>query len=330
MTDRPALIADVGGTHARFALSCPDRPMEHVAKFDCAEFPSLAAAGRAWLETIGHPRIDRALIAVASPVQGDSVTLTNNPWSFSQTGLARDLGIEKLEVLNDFEAQAYALPYLDDDDLLQIGGGTRRPDSPMGVLGPGTGLGVAILVPSENGDYLALSGEGGHVTMAPTNDEESAILEPLRRRFGHVSAERVISGQGLENLYQAIGVSKREGFASFHEREGENLPAREISARALKGDKHALKALSLLFAMLGTVSGNLALTAGTQGGIFISGGIIGREGMRDLFVDSQFRERFEAKGRFRNYLANIPTYLIVARHPALIGLSALIRTRSGA
>jgi glucokinase len=218
-------------------------------------------------------------------------------------------------VINDFAANALAIPHLDASDLTQIGAGSPVVDAPVGLLGPGTGLGVGALIPTPAGT-VPVASEGGHVTMAPADVQESAILDLMRKRYDHVSAERPLSGPGLVNLYDALYELANVPGAPFQ-------PAQITSPRIWDEDARARQATAMFCAMLGTVAGNLALTLGARGGIYIAGGIVPRLG--DVFAQSEFRARFEAKGRFRSYLAAIPTFVIVRPLPALLGAAALLK-----
>ena len=303
------LVADIGGTNARFALlDAQDRP-DCVRVLPCADFPDIEAAIEAYLAGMGGPRPAEAAIAIANPVTGDQITMTNHHWSFSVRALKTRLGLDRLVVLNDFAALAMALPALPRHDLVQVGGGTAVEGEPIGVIGPGTGLGVAGLVPA-NGYWLPLPGEGGHVTLAAANDFEATVIAMLRQRFGHVSAERVLSGPGLVALYQTLGALHQAPIAA--------LGPAELTRRARDGgDALCRETLTMFCAMLGTVAGNLALTLGARGGIYLGGGILPQLG--PFFEQSPFRARFEDKGRFAAYLAPVPCFVIHAAEPALLG-----------
>ncbi len=313
----PGLIADIGGTNARFALVGEQGSAEDVKILPCAEFGGLFDIVRAYLAEVRPPVTPRsAAIAIASPVTGDTVAMTNLDWRFSIEDTRRELGLERLDVVNDFMAVALAVPHLKAADLMGLGGGTVAPDSPCAVIGPGTGLGVAAVVPTPGG-WVPLSTEGGHVTMAATEPREAEILAILRERFGHVSAERVLSGPGLVNLFEAL--SMLEGTA-----EPERLEPVDVTGRALDGSSAVCReALDIFLAMLGTAAGNLALTLGARGGVYIAGGIVPR--MADVLAMSAFRTRFEAKGRFREYLKEIPTAVVLNDHPALLGLGRFVQ-----
>lgn len=316
--DHPCLLADVGGTNARFALQTAEqaRPQQ-VRSLKCELHRTLADAVRAYLHDIQQPMPASAAIAIANPIRGDLVQMTNHHWTFSVEMLRAELGLQRLVVLNDFTALAMALPTLGVDDRRQVGGGAARRGCPMVVLGPGTGLGVSGLVPSGHGDYTPLSGEGGHVTLAPGNPREAAVLTQLERRFGHASAERALSGPGLENLYRAL--CELDGLPMHR------YDAAAISEHALHGqDRACVEAVAIFCSLLGALAGNFALTLGAFGGVFIGGGIVPRWG--SLLDHSTFRDRFEAKGRFRDYLAGIPTYVICApTAPSLQGAALALQ-----
>jgi len=311
----PALIADIGGTNARFALLSADGVVEAVRVLKCADHSGLEAAAEAYLAAIAPPlRPRRAAIAVAGPVTGDLFELTNHGWSFSRRDTAARLGLDRLDLVNDFTAVAMAVPRLGPGDRRQVGPGVAQAGRPIAVLGPGSGLGVSGIVPAGE-DWVALAAEGGHVTMPATSAREVAVLSELRHRFGHVSAERVISGMGLVNLYEAL--------AAIDGATGGAPDAPAISDAGIAGaDARCVEALTMFCAMLGTVAGNLALTLGAQGGVFVAGGIVPRLGA--WFDASPFRERFEAKGRMRSYLGPIPTHVVTHPLPAFVGLAAAV------
>lgn len=308
------LVADIGGTNARFALVGADRQPFAEQIFAGADFPDLATAIAAYLDTRGEPRPRRAAIAVATPVTGDRIQFTNSPWSFSVETTRQKLGLERLLILNDFTALALALPLLGPNERRQVGGGTAVAEAPIGLIGPGTGLGVSGLVWSGH-HWIPLQTEGGHVTFSPANEREWAIYRILRRQLDHVSPERLLSGPGLVNLYLAL--AELEGWPA------KALAPADITERALAGScRHCVDVLELFCGALGTAAGNLAITLGARGGVYIGGGIVIRLG--DFFDRSEFRARFEAKGRFSDYLAAIPTWVITANNPALRGAAAAL------
>ncbi len=306
----PRLVGDIGGTNIRFAvIAAAGGAPAQIRSFACSDFPGPEAAIRHYLACEGLALPPVAAFGIATPLSGDAVRMTNHPWAFSIEVLRQALGFAQLVFINDFSALALALPRLKGADLEQIGGGTPQPDAPLALLGAGTGLGVSGLIPCTGG-WQPLAGEGGHVSLAAGNAREAAIIAVLGTRFGHVSAERALSGPGLAALHDAI--RQLEGTPPCP------LDSREISARALAGScPHCTEALELFCALLGSVAGNLALTLGARGGVYIGGGIVPALG--DFFARSGFRARFEAKGRFSAYLAAIPTYVIRAPYAALSG-----------
>src|SRR3984885_11015282 len=310
------LIGDIGATNARFSLVQPGGGASPPRVYALNDYPSLPDAIEAYLrEERPAQKPVQAVLAVASPGTENQVTLTNPPWTFSVKALREQLGLRRLQVVNDFAANAVAVPHLGAQDVLQVGGGVAIKNAPIGVIGPGTGLGVSAFVPSADGGAM-IAGEGGHVTMAPTTAQESVLLDLMRSRFDHVSAERILSGPGLVNLYNALCELAGTPAASYS--------ADQITNPGIwNADPHTHEATAMFCAMLGTVAGNLALTLGARGGIYISGGIVPR--MSAFFAQSEFRARFEAKGRLSDYVATIPTYLITRQLPVLLGAAALLR-----
>jgi glucokinase len=309
------LIGDVGATNARFALVRPDGSMTAARVYALDDYSSLTETLHAYLADEAPPaRPGQAVLAMASPITGDQVTLTNHPWTFSIEAVRKHVGLTRLRVINDFAANAVAISHLKEADRLQVGRGFPVSGAPIGVLGPGTGLGVSALMPTPGG-WTPIEGEGGHVTMAPADAQESAVLELMRRRYDHVSAERVLSGAGLVNLYSVLCELAAVPAAPF--------TAPQITDPGIWAQDSCTRDATAMFcAMLGTVAGNLALTLGARGGIYIAGGIVPKLGA--AFVQSAFRRRFEAKGRLQSYLAAIPTYVIVRPLPGLVGAAALL------
>ena len=306
------ILGDIGGTNARFAWQArAGAPLEHGLILRCGDHSTLSAAIDEYLFRIGQQRPVAAALAIANPVLGDHVQMTNHSWSFSIREMQRSFGLKQFVVLNDFKAIALSLPALPTGDLRQVGGGQSRDGGPRAVIGPGTGLGVAGLVRDDRGGWVAIDGEGGHATLTATTDPEWRVIQWLDSRYGHASAERAVSGPGLVDVYAAL--------TEFDGDETKAFDAASITGLALHGhDRRATEALELFCAFLGTVAGNLALTLGATGGVYIGGGIVPRLG--DFFDRSPFRSRFEAKGRFSAYAASIPTFVIVREtSPALIG-----------
>ena len=279
----PRLVGDVGGTNARFAWQpAAGAPLSDVVTLPCADHATLEAAMKHYLVTLGKGQARCAAIGIANPVVGDQVRMTNHHWSFSIEAVRQLLGLERFLVINDFTALALSLPVLPEDELRQIGSGAAVAGAPL-----------------------------GHVTLAAADAQEEAVIRRLRERFGHASAERALSGPGLVNLYVAL--------CEVHGLVAQPLQAADVSSRAAAGeDPICVEALDLFFSFLGNVAGNLALSLGARGGVYIGGGIVPRLG--GAIDRSRFRERFEAKGRFGSYLQAIPTLLVDARvSPALLG-----------
>jgi glucokinase len=307
------LLGDIGATNARLAL-VTGTSLGPITNFEVARFPRFTDVVDLFLR---DPRIgcqlSRALFAIAAPINGERSTLTNAQWVIDTAELRSLFGLQS-RLLNDFEAVAHSLPLLGSADLTKIGGGAGERTSPMVVLGPGTGLGVACLVPRSD-QAVVIQSEGGHATLAGTCDREDQIIRQLRNRFGHASAERAVSGPGLENIYQAIGALDKVATP---------LPdATQITSSALRGEcTIAIEALNIFCGFLGSFAGNVALTFGARGGVYIAGGISPR--IVDFLHRSQFRARFEAKGRFREYLKAIPVHVITHPAAAFIGLNSIL------
>lgn len=310
------LVGDVGGTNARFAVLDANGLPVAPSTLRVDDFPSLAAAVRTFLveRDIDIDELDAAAIAVATPVTGDRIKLTNNHWSFSIEETRAQLTLTKLRVVNDFTALALSVPHLPAEELVQVGGGRREPGHAIAVIGPGTGLGVSGLVPCGT-LWSALQGEGGHVTIGIGTVRERAVRDRLASRFRHVSAERFLSGPGLVNIVGAL--REIDGL------EPSTLSPADITHLGVSGeDPLCEESLDMFCRLLGSCAGNLALTLGAEGGVVIGGGIVPRLG--DFFARSDFRAAFEAKGRMQGYLARIATHVIRSPYPALTGAAQLL------
>ena len=323
--NRPAharLVADVGGTNARFAWQAgPGQPLAHVRVLPCADHDTLQSAMHTYLADLGLGVPTQAAIAIANPVTGDRVSMTNHHWSFSQAEVGQQFQLRTLRVLNDFTALALALPALPAHELRQVGGGSPRLGSPKALIGAGTGLGVSGLVPDGRGGWVPLEGEGGHVTLPAATDRERLVMDGLVQRYGHASAERAVCGQGLYDIYTLLRLADDANQPAI------STPADVTQAALSATDAHAVEALNMFCALLGSVAGNLALTLGSHGGVYIGGGIVPRLGM--WFDASPFRERFEAKGRFAPYLKAIPVWVITSvQSPALLGAARALEGAS--
>jgi glucokinase len=319
----PRLLADIGGTNTRFALETSAFQFDAIDVLHAADYPSLQAAASAYLasakvKAVHAGPILHAAFAIANPVEGDHVKMTNLDWAFSIEALRTALALDELLVVNDFSALAMALPHLPPAHLLQVGGGAALPRRTIGLVGPGTGLGVSGIIPAGDG-WVPLASEGGHVSFAPDDEAEDDLLRVLRREHPHVSAERLLSGPGLEAIYRAL-VRQDGGVAPAADA---TLAAAEITGRALEGSCPLCSAaVERFLGILGAFAGNVALTLGAGGGVYVGGGIVPRLG--PLLERSPFRRRFEAKGRMGAYVAKIPTYVITEEYPAFFGVSAIL------
>ena len=312
MANELLLLGDIGATNARLALF-KDGALGPVEWLAAAEFPQFFDAVEAFLVKRGRPALTGAMLAVAGPVEANQAHMTNRGWTIAGAELCAQFRLRRARILNDFEATAWSLPRLGPEDLHRIGGGSSVPDAPLAVLGPGSGLGVACYVPSASGG-IVLATEGGHADLPGSSEREDRVIRHLRERFGHVSCERAVSGPGLENLYEAIAAI-----------DGQKLPKRDASAitrAGLDGSCATCRAaLDMFSAFLGTMAGNLALTYGARGGVFIAGGIAPR--ILAFLERSEFRPRFEDKGRMRAFVEPIPTSVIVHSDATFVGLQAL-------
>ena len=318
MSERTLLIGDIGGTNARFALANPDDAGFSAQQvLQCAKYATADEAIREYLDMAGAGAPDAICLAAAGPIVKEQVRFTNNPWTLSTADLRAEFGIGQVRLLNDFAAIAYSVPSLTEDDLLEIGLPEAEPlgdrDYTIGVLGPGTGLGCVGLV--RRGDLLIpLPSEASHGGFAAETQVQVDILEQLRTRFDRVSSERVVSGQGIENLYWAL--------TRIHHDKRVQLTAAEIFAATSEDNPRATEAVELFYEILGQVAGDLALTLGAEA-IFIAGGVAQRYPKR--LADSRFRTGFEHKGRHRSLMERIPTQLITHPQPGLLGAAYCAR-----
>jgi glucokinase len=317
----PRLLADVGGTNVRLALQIGPGRIDHLCVMPTAAHASLLDAVRSYLDGQGErgQAVCYGAVGIANPVLGDTVRMTNHDWAFSSEAMRAALGWQGLHVINDFAALAYALPQLPAAALRQIGPGTACVNAPRVLIGPGTGLGVSSLVMA-HGRPLAVPGEGGHIHFAPADELELQLWQTLHKKYGHISAERLLSGSGLSIIYDFLMTNRGES--------GPMLAPEQIIADGLAGkDQVSVQTINLFCALLGTVAADIALVLGALGGVYIGGGIVPRFGA--AFAASPFRQRFEDKGRFASYLATIPTYVIDAPQPALLGLAAALDAELG-
>jgi glucokinase len=306
------LLSDIGATRARFAVAA-DGVVGPVRSLEVGAYPQASDAVQDFLKHGGESRFDGAIFAVAGPVDGTRCAMTNSRWVIDATELQARFGLGPVRIVNDLAALALALPHLAASDLRTFGPAEGKAGEPLAVVAPGTGLGMACLLRGGYGNRV-LSSEGGHASLAAGSPREAALIALLHRRFGHVSAERVLSGAGLVNLYLAI--AELEGATV------EPPTAIQITGAALDGTcARSREALDAFCAFLGAVAGDAALIFGARGGVFIGGGITPK--IVDHLDRTAFRARFEAKGRFTRYLAAIPTKVVLKADPAFIGLAAL-------
>jgi len=310
-----SLVADVGGTNARFALVADGSiELEHIKTLPCADFSNIDEACRAYFEMTAVSSVERACLAFACPVSGEEIRMTNNHWRFTRKQLAGSLGLKTLKLVNDFTAMALGMLFVDETERVAVGGQVDSNGDCRLVIGPGTGLGVSGLVRS--GDYwVPLAAEGGHISFAPTSELEVKIWRELTNRYGRVSVERILSGQGLLDLYQVMcGIRNSQPVCA--------TPA-EVSLMGAKGDEPvAEETLQIFCQILGSVAGDNSLTLGATGGVYLCGGILPK--IQTFFLASDFRQAFEDKGRFRQYMQNIPVWLCTAEYPGLVGAAAAL------
>src|SRR5579864_254154 len=255
--DGPRLLADIGGTNARFALETGPGEIGQIRVYPGADYPGIAEVMQQYLKDTKVGRVNHAAIAIANPVDGDHVKMTNHDWSFSIEATRRALGFDTLLVVNDFTALAMALPGLTDAQRVQVGGGSRRPNSVIGLLGPGTGMGVSGLIPADD-RWIALGSEGGHSTFAPSDEREDIVMQYARKKWSHVSFERVAAGPGLELIYRALAARDKKRVAA-------SVDTSEVVKRALEGEPLAAETVDCFCGILGTFAGNIAVTLGSLG-----------------------------------------------------------------
>ncbi len=310
------LIADVGGTNIRFAVVSGSDLLTEPATLACANYPGIVEAAKDYLSRHAEgARFDEAAFAVAGAVTGDWIDITNSHWAFSQAEVKRQLGVRRQKFLNDFTALALGVPHLPKESALALNDASPVKESPIAVIGPGTGLGVSGLLPDGKQGWVPIAGEGGHATLAIRTEREFLVVAEAEKRFGHCSAERLVSGPGLSVLADIL--DHLDGRTS-----SPRTPAL-ISERALAGDcPVSTEAMSLFLGFLGTTASNLALTLGAFGGLYLAGGILPRLGA-DYLKGSPLITRFTDKGRYRDYLSAIPLKLVVHPLPAFLGLPNL-------
>ena len=306
-------VADVGGTNIRVAR-VTDSGVTDIKKYMCNDFASIDLAITQYFEDTPEHNFSQGCIAIACPVLGDQVVMTNHSWAFSQNALRSQLKLDALFVINDFTAVAHSLPVLSEDQVVQIGEGTPKENGNIAVFGPGTGLGVEHITMTSTG-WQTLDGEGGHVDFAPVDETDVVVWRHLQSTLGRASAEEVMSGRGLHNIYTALA-NDASAPVAFTE------PA-QITEAALNGTCELAEATLTQFCrIMGSFAGNIALNMATTGGIFIGGGIANR--FPEFIQNSDFRARFEAKGQMKHYVKDIPTYLIAEPDHGLLGAAAYL------
>ena len=319
MSDARILLADIGGTNARFALADPAAPMpllsDSIRGYAVDAFGSLAEAARHYLDDTGA-QVASGIFAVAGRVDRDIARMTNHPWVVARDQLRQALGLDEVTLVNDFVAQAMAVRLLRRDDVAAIGApaGASPGDGPRtcAVLGAGTGLGIGALL-VRDGRGFALATEGGHAGFAPGTAEEIAILERLGARYGRVSNERLVSGAGLANIHRALG--------EIAGRDPGVLRPEDVTAGAATGDRDCLHAIDVFCAVFGAIAGDMVLTLGAWDGAYLSGGLV--PVLLPALQRPGFRQRFEAKGRYASALALVPTLAVLHSQPGLLGTAAL-------
>jgi glucokinase len=320
--DGLALVADIGGTNVRFALADPRMAMPLVAQsirsHRVGDFASLTEAARRYLADGPFDGLRRGVFAIAAPIAGDDeIRMTNHPWTLSRSRLQADLGLEHLSFVNDFAATSRCIPLLAAADVRTIGavadrGGDRVGDRTFVVVGPGTGLGVGVLL-VRGGRAIALETEGGHIGFAPRDALEIRLLEELRKRHDRVSNERLLCGPGLANLHDALRRLEGSG--------GDALEPEEITRRASAGDPPATRTLRLFCELFGSVAGDLALAYGAWDGVYLAGGLT--PGLVPWLERGGFRRRFVDKGRYARVLEQVPVAAILHPQPGLLGAAAI-------
>ncbi|MCO7231304.1 MULTISPECIES: glucokinase [unclassified Cobetia] len=323
---RLALVGDIGGTNARLALVQPgSHTLQHIQTLACAEHAGLEEAIQAYYRMLGLSEAEQpveACLAFACPVHDERVSMTNNHWTFLKREVRDSLGLERFKCLNDFTAMALGVPHIEASERLAIGEelteGSGDAASPRLVIGPGTGLGVAGLVRGTH-NWIPLATEGGHASFAPTDEIEDGLLGIFRRRHGRVSVERLLCGQGMLEIYQALG--ELRGMATPLDSAASVSQAAHAAAvqdeASIRSESLALEAVMRFMKILGAVAGDAALTLGARGGVYLCGGVLPRN--LDLLMRSDFRHAFTDKNRLSRYNAAIPTWVVTAPWTGLLG-----------
>lgn len=316
----PRLVSDIGGTHARFSIETAPYIYQNTKTLICKDYPTLAEAIKNYLKTVGYPEIQHAALAIPSPIVDDILFMVNSPWHLSSMRKTQeDTGFKSLIFLNDFHALALSIPYIPKDELFKIGGLEPNRQKPIAIIGPGTGLGMATLIKHPKHDeYFAIPAEGGRSSFTAVSKQEFELWQFVHERFHHVSAERLISGPGIQLIYEALCHIRN---IDIHELP----PPDKITEKAINNTCEISKeTLEHFCRLLGTITSNLACITSSFGGVYIGGGIIPK--ILDFFIKSDFTKRFVDKGRYRPYLEKMPIYVITHDYPAMLGSSYALDT----
>ncbi len=315
-----AILGDIGGTNTRLAMAdAPNAALHNIQYFENKDFKNLDQIIAEYLDRSQLSQqgaVQNAALAVAAPIKRDQVNLTNVGFNFSQQDYIKQFGFKRLNVINDFTALAYCLPHMQQEDLIKIGGGEIEKNANKLVIGPGTGMGMAALIPCLRDDVVhwhPIPSEAGHSTFSPNSEREFALLTMLKKHYYRISIERLISGIGIKTIYDTL--AEIDGIAI------KNFSPADISNLALAGeDLLAVESLNLFCSILGRVAGDHCLHFSAFGGVYIAGGIIPK--ILPFFLKSDFRKVFENKGRMAEFTGSIATQLIIHKTPALVGALA--------
>lgn len=313
-----ALLMDIGGTNIRMGLSELTDKLQmptQIQTMSVRDFANLTPAIESYLSDKPSIQVNQLSISIASPVFDNTIKLTNHNWIIDVKELAENFKLKRVKVINDFTALALSIPFLSSSDLRKVGDGEAQIDASIALIGPGTGLGVSGLH-KICGDWSPIEGEGGHITVGARDSRELLLFDVIRSKYGHVSGERLLSGSGIEDVYQTLCLLDGKTPES-------DLKAPDISGYwKTQSCEISIETMELFCSWLGVVAGNLALTLGAQGGVYIGGGIVPKLG--EDFINSSFRESFDNHGRFSKYLSSIPVYIIQAENPALLGVAVAL------
>lgn len=305
------MVGDIGATNARFALVAPgSSDIENIQSLKCEDFDNIQSAISFYISSFLELDIVSACFATAGTVHLAVFKLANNHWTINKSDVAKTLNGVTIKWINDFTAQAFATTTLTDGEVITLNKGIVKPEKLRLVIGPGTGLGVCGLIMSPSG-WLPIAGEGGHSDFAPNTSIEYEILTLLAKKFGHVAVERILSGPGIMNLYEAL--------CQINGKDRIYTTPSEITAAAVNAgaDPIADETIQMFCKIFGSVAGSMALTVGALGGVYITSDLV--RNFLDLFIESDFQKSFESKGRLQSVLEDIPVYLSKKKNMGLIG-----------